>query len=104
MIKKLAVYLREFSRDAWLAPMFILLEVGCEMIQPLIMAKMIDEGINGTAGLPFILRCGAALILECLERGLYPSWDAHDTVSLALAEQLGYQPAGPYRTFLRLDL
>ena len=63
MIKKLAVYLREFSRDAWLAPMFILLEVGCEMIQPLIMAKMIDEGINGTAGLPFILRCGAALIL-----------------------------------------
>ena len=21
--------------------------------------------------------CGAALILECLERGLYPSWDAH---------------------------
>ena len=63
MIKKLAVYLREFSKDAWLAPMFILLEVGCEMIQPLIMAKMIDEGINGTAGLPFILRCGAALIL-----------------------------------------
>lgn len=63
MIKKLAVYLREFSRDAWLAPLFILLEVGCEMIQPLIMAKMIDEGINGTAGLPFILRCGAALIL-----------------------------------------
>lgn len=63
MIKKLAVYLREFSRDAWLAPLFILLEVGCEMIQPLIMAKMIDEGMNGTAGLPFILRCGAALIL-----------------------------------------
>ena len=48
--------------------------------------------------------CGAALILECLDRGLYPSWDAHDKVSLALAEQLGYQSAGPYRTFLRLDL
>ena len=48
--------------------------------------------------------CGAALILDCLDRGLYPSWDAHDTVSLALAEQLGYQSAGPYRTFLRLDL
>lgn len=45
--------------------------------------------------------CGAALILECLDRGLYPSWDAHDTVSLALAKQLGYQPDKPYLTFLR---
>lgn len=45
--------------------------------------------------------CGAALILECLERGLYPSWDAHDTVSLALAEQLGYRADKPYLTFLR---
>ena len=45
--------------------------------------------------------CGAALILACLDRGLYPSWDAHDTVSLALAQQLGYQPDKPYLTFLR---
>ena len=45
--------------------------------------------------------CGAALILECLERGLYPSWDAHDTVSLALAEQLGYRADKPYLTCLR---
>ena len=28
--------------------------------------------------------CGAKLILECLERGLYPSWDAHDRRSAAL--------------------
>jgi len=35
--------------------------------------------------------CGARLILECLERGLYPSWDAHNKESLALAEKLGYQ-------------
>lgn len=34
--------------------------------------------------------CGARLILGCLERGLYPSWDAHNRDSLALAEQLGY--------------
>lgn len=45
--------------------------------------------------------CGAALILECLDRGLYPSWDAHDTVSLALAERLGYRADKPYLTFLR---
>lgn len=27
--------------------------------------------------------CGAALILKCLRRGLYPSWDAHDLRSVA---------------------
>lgn len=34
--------------------------------------------------------CGARLILECLERGLYPSWDAQNKGSVALAEKLGY--------------
>lgn len=34
--------------------------------------------------------CGAGLILECLSRGLYPSWDAHNRESVALAEKLGY--------------
>ena len=36
------------------------------------------------------LACGAKLILSCLERGLYPSWDAHDMRSVALCEKLGY--------------
>ena len=48
--------------------------------------------------------CGARLILDCLDRGMYPSWDSHDLVSLSLAEQLGYQPDKPYRTFVRRDL
>lgn len=34
--------------------------------------------------------CGAGLILECLDRGLYPSWDAQNTWSVSLAEKLGY--------------
>lgn len=34
--------------------------------------------------------CGARLILDCLERGLYPSWDAHNAGSAALAQKLGY--------------
>lgn len=34
--------------------------------------------------------CGAKLILECMERGLYPSWDAQNPASVALAEKLGY--------------
>lgn len=34
--------------------------------------------------------CGAGLILECLLRGIYPSWDAQNIWSVALAEKLGY--------------
>lgn len=34
--------------------------------------------------------CGAKLVLECLERGWYPSWDAQNLWSVALAEKLGY--------------
>lgn len=34
--------------------------------------------------------CGAAIILACLERGWYPSWDAANIASVRLAEKLGY--------------
>lgn len=34
--------------------------------------------------------CGAGLILECMQRGLYPSWDAQNKQSAALAQKLGY--------------
>ena len=33
----------------------------------------------------------SALILRCLEEGLYPSWDAHNLGSVRLAEKLGYE-------------
>lgn len=44
--------------------------------------------------------CGARLILDCLARGLVPSWDAHNRESLALAQQLGYSFAYEYPVFL----
>lgn len=34
--------------------------------------------------------CAVKLILECLDRRLYPSWDAQNRWSVALAEKLGY--------------
>lgn len=40
--------------------------------------------------------CCARLILECLKRNLYPSWDAANPVSAALAQKLGYRCAGTY--------
>ena len=33
----------------------------------------------------------AALILRCLDEGLYPSWDAQNMNSVHLAEKLGYE-------------
>lgn len=43
--------------------------------------------------------CGAKLILECLERGLYPSWDAQNKWSVALAEKLGYHFSHEYAAY-----
>lgn len=43
--------------------------------------------------------CGARLILECLDRGIYPGWDAHNERSLSLAEKLGYRPDRPYTAY-----
>lgn len=34
--------------------------------------------------------CASQLILACLEKGLYPSWDAANKASVGLAEKLGY--------------
>lgn len=45
--------------------------------------------------------CGAELIRECRKRGLYPSWDAHDLRSVALAEKLGYRMDHPYGVFIK---
>lgn len=46
---------------------------------------------------------GARLILECLERNIYPSWDAHDLRSVALAEKLGYHRDGEYTVYIKID-
>ena len=41
----------------------------------------------------------AALILKCLEMGLYPSWDAQNLTSVHLAEKLGYRLGHEYQAY-----
>lgn len=41
----------------------------------------------------------AKLILTCLERGLYPAWDAAHKTSLAIAESLGYVFESEYTAY-----
>lgn len=43
--------------------------------------------------------CAAQLILKCLEKGLYPSWDAANLWSVALAEKLGYHRGEDYMVY-----
>ena len=41
----------------------------------------------------------AALLLECVRRGLRPNWDAANPESCALAGKLGYTPIGTYESY-----
>ncbi|MDD6811512.1 MAG: GNAT family N-acetyltransferase [Lachnospiraceae bacterium] len=43
--------------------------------------------------------CCAALILECIRQGLYPSWDAQNMNSVHLAEKLGYEFSHEYTVY-----
>lgn len=43
--------------------------------------------------------CGAKLILECLKRKWYPSWDAQNKWSVSLAEKLGYHYSHEYTAY-----
>lgn len=43
--------------------------------------------------------CASKLILECLARGWYPSWDAQNLWSVALAEKLGYHFEREYTVY-----
>lgn len=55
------------------------------------------EETHRRQGLAYV--CGAKLILECLARGLYPSWDAQNLWSVALAEKLGYHYDHEYTAY-----
>lgn len=43
--------------------------------------------------------CSAALILTCLDAGLYPSWDAQNLWSVGLAQKLGYTFSHEYPAY-----
>ena len=43
--------------------------------------------------------CASKLILECLDRNIYPRWDAANIASVALAEKLGYRFAREYGVY-----
>lgn len=62
MIKKLLGSIREYKKDALLAPAFVTVEAVLEIVIPTLMAYLIDYGINKN-NMSFILEVGLALVL-----------------------------------------
>ena len=62
MINRLLKSVREFKKDALLTPFFVVLEVVMEVIIPLVMALLIDKGIDGQ-DMAAIWKYGIILVL-----------------------------------------
>lgn len=62
MMKRLLKSVREFKKDALLTPFFVVLEVVMEVIIPLVMALLIDKGIDGQ-DMAAIWKYGIILVL-----------------------------------------
>ncbi len=63
MFKLAKKYLGDFKKELIVGPAAKLTEAIFELIVPLIMADIIDVGINGGAGKPYIYRMGGIMIL-----------------------------------------
>lgn len=66
MLKTLGKHLYGFRKDSIMTPVFMILEVIMEMIIPLMMAAIIDDGVNGNGGtgdMHFILKMGVLMIV-----------------------------------------
>lgn len=59
-MKKLLIYMKKFRKECILAPLFKLLEATFELFVPLIVAAIIDNGIDGKSK-SFIINMGLLL-------------------------------------------
>ena len=58
---KLLHYLKAYTNESILGPLFKLLEASFELLIPIVMAHIIDEGINNR-DMPYILQMGAIIV------------------------------------------
>ena len=60
-MKKLLIYLKDYKKEAITAPLFKMLEAFLDLLVPLVMAAIIDQGIAANDR-PYILRIGLLLV------------------------------------------
>lgn len=65
MVKQLSGCVRQYKKDAVLTPLFVIGEVILEVMVPLIMANLIDFGIN-TGDMGYVIKTGIILIIFCM--------------------------------------
>ena len=66
MIRKLMQSIREFKLFSLLSPLFVVLEVVMEVVIPILMAKLIDDGIDGSGGIDAVMHYGWILLVCCV--------------------------------------
>ncbi len=62
MLRTLGAQIKEFKKDSFLTPVFMILEVIMEMIIPLMMASIIDQGVEAE-NMGHIYKMGALMLL-----------------------------------------
>ncbi len=62
MLKTLSSYIREFKKDSLMTPVYMILEVVMEMVIPLLMASIIDDGVE-KSDIRHIYMMGALMIV-----------------------------------------
>ena len=65
MLKHLLACVREYKRPSILAPIYVTMEVVLDVLIPLYMGKLIDNGI-GRGDMSYVWKCGIALAVMCL--------------------------------------
>ena len=65
MIKRLFSYAGEYKKYVFLAPLFVILETAGELALPLLIAKIIDDGIL-MGNLPMIYRIGIYMVIMAI--------------------------------------
>lgn len=74
MLKTLGAQIKEFKKDSLITPVFMILEVIMEMIIPLMMASIIDKGVEA-GDMGHIYRMGGLMIAAAIiiSPGFVPS-------------------------------
>ena len=70
ILKRLGASVREYKAPSILAPVFVILEVVMEVVIPLLMAKMIDNGIN-KGNMKYIVFLGIGLLVSAIASLLF---------------------------------
>ncbi|MBS6396244.1 MAG: ABC transporter ATP-binding protein [Clostridiales bacterium] len=65
MIKKLAAYVGEFKRDTLMSPVSVTLEVILEVFLPLLMASVIDKGVEA-GDMNYVMKMGGIMLVVAM--------------------------------------